>query len=271
MRSLEALGIRRPTTSTAAGLAASGPVPIGVARPRIRYGYSLANMGTTANAEQSPPRARPYRSPRRQDQARRTRRQVITAATEQFRTLGYAGTTMGAVAAAAGVSVPMVELLFGTKAALLKAAIDVAIAGDDEPVSILERPWLGRIGQERTAEGFLAALGEALVNVAERADPLVLVAFEAARSDVRLAPLAAQLKSQRAVTAAWIADELAARAPLPPGVDRARAIDTVWLLMDPVVFERLTVDRRWTPRQYGAWFADSVRRLLAGPSGPGPR
>ena len=34
-----------------------------------------------------------------------------------------------------------VELAFPTKSDLLKAAIDVAIAGDDEPVPVLERPW----------------------------------------------------------------------------------------------------------------------------------
>lgn len=227
-------------------------------------------MSVTANVDDRP-RSRPYRSPTRQAQASRTRRQVIAAATEQFRALGYAGTTMGAVAAAAGVSLPTVELLFGTKAALLKAAIDVAIAGDDEPVPVLERPFVARIRQAETAEGFLATLAEALVAVAERADAVVLVAFEAARSDQRLAPLAAQLKSQRAVTAAWIVDELAVRAPLPPGVDRTRAIDTVWLLMDPAVFERLTIDRGWTPRQYGAWFADSVHRLLVDASGTASR
>jgi hypothetical protein len=34
-----------------------------------------------------------------------------------------------------------VEALFGAKARLLKAAIDVAIAGDDEPVPVLDRSW----------------------------------------------------------------------------------------------------------------------------------
>ena len=41
------------------------------------------------------------------------------------------------------MSVATVELLFGTKVALLKAAIDVAIAGDDEPVAVLDRAWAG--------------------------------------------------------------------------------------------------------------------------------
>jgi AcrR family transcriptional regulator len=211
----------------------------------------------------SPQRSRPYRSPKRQEQARQTRRRILAAATARFRTLGYAGTTISAIAAAAGVCVPTVELAFGTKAALLKAAIDVAIAGDDDPVPVLERPWATRVQQATTAEEFLARVADVLVEAARRADALVLVAFEAARSDERLTPLVAQLKAQRSVTAAWIVDGLTARAPLRASIDRTRAIDTVWLLMDPAVFDRLTNDRGWTAQRYGTWFADTALRLLS--------
>lgn len=223
---------------------------------KIRYGFSIVNMAPEATTK----RARPYRSAKRQEQARRTRRRILAAATEQFRILGYAGTTMHAVAAAAGVSVPAVELAFATKSSLLKEAIDVAIAGDDEPVPVLDRPWAAQLQQTTTADTFLAQVADVVATAAERSDALVLAAFEAARSDERLAPLAAQLKTQRAVTAAWIVDGLVARAPLR--TDRAQAIDTIWLLMDPAVFDRLTADRGWTAQRYGNWFADSARRLL---------
>ncbi len=49
---------------------------------------------------------------------------------------------MRAVAAEAGVSVARLEQQFATKAGLLKAAIDVAIAGDDEEVPVLDRSWV---------------------------------------------------------------------------------------------------------------------------------
>jgi AcrR family transcriptional regulator len=203
---------------------------------------------------------RPYRSAKRQEQARRTRRQILASAAEQFRALGYAGATMSAIAAAAGVSLPTVELAFSTKASLLKEVIDVAIAGDDEPIPVLERPWAARIQTTTTPQQFLAQVADVLVAAAARADSLILAAFEAARSDDRLAPLAAQLKAQRAVTAGWIVDGLAARSPLR--TDRAQAVDTIWLLMEPALFDRLTTDRGWSPQRYGGWFADSALRLL---------
>ena len=79
---------------------------------------------------------------------------------------------------------------------------------------------------------------------------------------VKLDSIADQLKTQRAVTAAWVVDGLSARVPLRAGVDRRGAIDVVWLLMEPAVFDRLITDRGWTPQRFGAWFADSALRLI---------
>jgi AcrR family transcriptional regulator len=207
-------------------------------------------------------RTRPYRSARRQGQARRTRQRILDAAAAEFSSRGYTATTMAAVAAAAGVSVPTVELVFGTKASLLQAAIDAAITGDDEPAPVLQRPAAMTAAAAPTAETFLAAVSAAVVDVAERAAGLVLVAFEAAAGDLRLRPLAGQLRDNRAVMAGWIVDELATRTTLRPGIDRSHAVDVVWLLMDPAVFTRLKIDRGWSQQRFQQWFADSIARML---------
>src|SRR5260221_8725454 len=103
-----------------------------------------------------------YRSSRREEQARRTRARILDAATAAFLERGYAGATMRAIATVAGVSVPTVELVFGTKSRLLKAAIDVAIVGDDEAVSVLDRGWTAAALGASTAEGFLAVAAEVI-------------------------------------------------------------------------------------------------------------
>jgi AcrR family transcriptional regulator len=215
---------------------------------------------TTTRADGSHPR--PYRSARRQGQARRTRQRILDTAIAEFSSRGYAATTVAAIAAAAAVSVPTIEQAFGTKANLLKAAIDVAIAGDDEPVPVLKRPAAMAAAAAPTAETFLAAVSVAVADVAERAAGLVLVALEAAAGDPRLQPLAEQLRGNRAVMAGWIVDGLAARAPLRPGIDRSAAVDVMWLLMDPAVFVRLRIDRGWSRQTFQHWFADSAARLL---------
>ena len=219
-------------------------------------------MGPDTTARADGGRTRPYESARRQGQARRTRQRILDTATAEFSSRGYAATTVAAIAAAAGVSVPTIEQVFRTKANLLKAAIDVAIAGDDEPVPVLQRPAAMTAAAAPTADTFLAAISAGIADVAERAAGLVLVAFEAAAGDPRLQPLAEQLRDNRAALAGWIVDGLAARAPLRPGLDRSRAVDVVWLLMDPAVFTRLTIDRSWSRQQFQQWFADSTARLL---------
>ena len=210
--------------------------------------------------EQAP--ARSYRSSRREEQARRTRRRVIEAATTAFVARGYAGTTMRAVATAAGVSVPTVELLFRTKARLLKAAIDVAIAGDDESVPVLERDWTVAALKAGTPEEFLEVVAGVIGPAQARSAGLVLAVFEGSAADSALAGVAEQMIRQREVTAGWIVDGLTAVAGLRAGLDRQDAGDTVWILMDPALFDRLVRRRGWTIGRYQDWFAHSVRRLL---------
>ena len=205
---------------------------------------------------------RVYRSLRREMQARRTRARIIAAAAQRFLAHGYAGTTMRAVALDAGVALPTVELAFRTKARLLKAVIDVAIAGDNDQVAMLDRQWAKRAESIAGPPDFVAAFARVLAGSAERAAGLAATALEAARADEDIATVAAQLMSQREVMASWLVDGIMHRSALREGTDRAAAIDTVWTLMDPVVFCRLTGDRHWTTAHFERWFTDSVTRLV---------
>jgi AcrR family transcriptional regulator len=205
---------------------------------------------------------RGYRSPRRDRQARQTRDRIIAAAAARFLAHGYAGTTMRSVAQDAGVALATVELTFRTKARLLKAVIDVAIAGDGEPVAMLDRGWASRAEAIAAPADFIAAFAQVLATSAERAAGLAAAALEAARADEDIAAVAAQLMSQRDVMAAWLVDGVLRRSDLRRGTSRAAAVDTVWTLMDPVVFSRLTTDRGWTTAQFEHWFAGSVTSLL---------
>ena len=205
---------------------------------------------------------RVYRSVSRQAQARRTRQRVLHAATAAFLERGYAATTMRVIAATAKVSVPTVEMLFGTKPRLLKAAIDVAIAGDDEPVAVLDRSWAADALAATDAREFLTIVAGVIGPAQVRSAGLVLAVFEGAAADPALAELATQLIAQRAGTAQWCVERLAAMGPLRDGSSRQEAIDTFWLLMDPAVFDRLTRHRGWTVERYERWFADAAGRLL---------
>jgi len=213
---------------------------------------------------------RRYHSPRREEQARGTRARITAAAADRFLAHGYAATTMRAVAADAGVAVPTVELAFGTKARLLKAAIDTAIAGDDEPVPMLAREWTARAQSATEPQAFVALFAAVLTDSAWRGAGLTLAALEAARVDDDIAAIATQLLRQRQTMATWLVDGLMQRSPLRTGVSRAAAIDTVWALMDPALFCRLAGDRHWSPARFRRWFPDATLRLLLPARGQQP-
>ena len=206
--------------------------------------------------------SRGYRSPRRAAQAQHTRRRIVSAATEQFASAGYQATTMRSVAAAAGVSVASIELAFGSKAQLLKTAIDVAIAGDHDPVAVLDRNWATAATATATVQDFLTAVGRTLRPAMTRSAGLVLAAYDAAGTDPALREIAEQLSAQRATTVAWIIDGIRGRASLRVGVTRSHAIDQVWVLIDPAVYQRLTRYRGWSPARYEKWLTDTITVLL---------
>jgi AcrR family transcriptional regulator len=206
--------------------------------------------------------SRRYRSSLRESRARRTRQRVLDAATVVFLDRGYGAATIRAVAAEAKVSIPTVEALFGTKARLLKAAIDVAIVGDDEPVPVLDRAWAADARQAGNVEEFLSVVAGVVTAAQARSAGLVLAVFEGSAKDGELEQVAEQMVAQRAVTASWIVEGVNRVASLREGCGKEEAIDTVWLLMDPSVFDRLTRRRNWTPEHYERWFSRSVARLL---------
>ena len=218
----------------------------------------------------APAVTRAYRSASRTGQARRTRERILAAATAQFLAHGYAGTTIRAVARAAQISVPLVETTFGPKPRLLKAAIDVAIAGDDEPVAMLDREWVRAARGAPSAERFLGIVASVLAPAQSRSAGLVLAALEGSARSAELAELSDQLVEQRATTAGWVVASLGRVAPRPAGLAEAEAVDTLWALMDPALFDRLTRQRGWTVRQYQEWFARVAERLLTTDPTDGP-
>src|SRR5579859_2374413 len=130
-----------------------------------------------------------YTSQVRDEQARRTRRAIVTAAHDLFLAQGYAATTIDAIAEAARVSRRTVFNSAGGKVALLKLALDWAIVGDDEPVVLADRPAIKAILAEPVPQKALNLWVQTVTDTAARTTPLGEVLIAAADID----PAAAQL------------------------------------------------------------------------------
>jgi|SRR5215475_11389959 len=209
------------------------------------------------------PVKKPYTSTLRAAQARTTRRAIVDAAARLFTERGYGATTIDAIAEAAGVSRKTVFTSVGGKTEALKLAIDWAIAGDDEPVPILERPHVkAALQHEPDARRILVRYAHDVRQASARTAPLHQVVQSAAGLDADIRALAEDGRAQRIRGMRAIAQALADRGALKPDLTPSEAADILWLLIDPSVYHRLVIEQKWTPGRYQDWLADALISLL---------
>jgi hypothetical protein len=151
---------------------------------------------------------------------------------------------------------------FGNKPGLAKAVFDTAIAGDDEPATMLQRNALGRVRDEPDPRVKLRLYGEFIADVAPRHVPVQLVIRDAASSDPDAKAVWAQLQAERLHGMTMFARDLHNAGYLRPGITTNQARDVLWLYNSAEVFHLLVLERGWTPKRYGRWIADAITAAL---------
>ena len=205
---------------------------------------------------------RGYRSPLREAGARATRAAIVTAATRLFIELGYAATSVDAIADAAGVSRATVFATFGGKAAILKAAYDVALVGDDEPVPLADRPRSKVVQAEPDAGRLLEGYAEILTEISGRLAPIYEAVRGGASADPEAREVWEKIQTERRIGGANVVRLLTARRALRKDLDREIAGDLVWVLNDPGLYFMLVHRRRWSPVRFRGWLAETLKAQL---------
>ncbi|KOX15686.1 TetR/AcrR family transcriptional regulator [Nocardiopsis sp. NRRL B-16309] len=203
--------------------------------------------------------------------SRATRARVAAAATRLFTAHGYAATSIQAVAGEAGVATQTVYYAFGNKAAVLKEALDQAVAGDAAPVATLDRPWVRAALNAPDAGEQVRLQVEGTRVVMERVAPLAEVVRGAAGSDPELAELWRTNVEHRRQVQAVFAGALADRGALRPGLGVSEAADAALALLSPEVFTLFTVHSGWTAERWCAWARDALLRQLTDVADAQPR
>jgi AcrR family transcriptional regulator len=203
-----------------------------------------------------------YTSEIRDEQARRTRRAIVTAAHDLFLAQGYAATTIDAIAQAAHVSRRTVFSSVGGKATLLKLAYEWAIAGDDEPIPLAGRPAVKAIQAEPDPRKALALWAQMVVEIAARAAPISEVLTAAADADPDTSQLVADADRGRMSGATAFIRYLASLDGLAPGITQQHAADLCWALMDAHLYRRLVAQRGWTTSDITNWLSSSLAATL---------
>jgi AcrR family transcriptional regulator len=202
---------------------------------------------------------RPYRSPRREQQAEQTRLLVLDAAERLFKERGYVGTSIAAVAVEAGVSPETVYGHFGSKRVLLGELFRRAVRGAD-PAPVPEQEVPRRLAAMTDQGEQLRLFAADITPRLERGAPLVAVLAAAAQSDPELAELLTTLHADRLKNLRVLVDALAANGALRlPAND---ALDTVWALTSPELQQLLVRERGWTRQRYEEWLVASLADLL---------
>ncbi len=205
---------------------------------------------------------RRYDSTSRQEQARRNRRAVLAAAQRQFLAQGYASTTLAAVADEAGVSVETVYKAFANKAGLLKSVFDVAVAGDDEPVPVVERDWVQRIQEEPDPARKLRMFGIHVADAGDRSTAVQLLARDAAATDPAASSVWEKMVAEKLAGMGMFAAHLAEDGHLRPEVDADEARDVLAAYLSPELYQLLVGRQGWSTERYGRWVGDALVAAL---------
>ena len=207
---------------------------------------------------------RSYHAPRRAAAAAHTREAILRAAKDQFEAHGWAATTIAAVAAGAAVSPKTVQALFGTKAALLAAAVDYAIAGDLAEVPVIARESARWVESAPDAATMLDRHAGHVVAINTRSAGLARVVEGTAGSSPLVTGLWQQMTANRRFGARWAATTLLTKPGTRPGLTPDQAERDFVIAIDWATYRTLTGELGLTPGQVRDWIHGYYQRMFLG-------
>lgn len=198
---------------------------------------------------------------RRAARVAQTELRILDAARDLFLERGYLATTLADVAERAEVAARTVYVRFGTKAAVFKRVVDVALVGDTAPVDLAHRPGAMQSMSAATMDERIRAFVGVSAGVIERTGELFVVAVEAEAAEPALARAARagrEVTRQQAM-AFW--RQARADGLIGAGVDATWLGETTEVLIAADTWVHISKTKGWSPRRYKRWLDTTLRRL----------
>jgi AcrR family transcriptional regulator len=197
---------------------------------------------------------RVYRSPQREAQAQVTRGRLLAAARRLFADRGWVGTTLKAVAEESGLAEPTVYAVFGSKAGLAKALLEV-VDGEANVPELFRDLAAAQAPREQ-----LAAVARFEKRLYDGAGDIVRMLHDGARTSPELAAAYAEgdargEEGRRRVFENW--DPAVFR----PDVDIQKALDVSAVVFSFETWE-LLASRGWPTARIADWCVDVLAREL---------
>lgn len=160
---------------------------------------------------------------------------------------------MREIAEAAGVSQKTIEAAFGTKASLLKAAVDYAIRGDVEAEPIARRESVQKMERAPDAAEMLRLHARHLRVINARSARIAAVVEQAVAADAAVQALWRQMNDNRVYGVHWATETLLSKPGRRPRLTRDHAEAIFWVALDWGTYRTLTEQADLNDVAYERW------------------
>lgn len=203
---------------------------------------------------------RKYSSAVRDEQAARTRTRILEAASELFLERGYARTTIKDIAVRADVARDTVHAIFGNKARVLTALIDLRLVPDDAVANVTQRQDAQAIRNEMDQRKQIELFAKFIAGISTELRPVFEILRTASAVEPEMANVFEEMNRFRLDNMQTYAKWIAARGPLR--VTTRRAGEIIWALASLDVARMLCDEIGWTQSQHARWLTDTLIRTL---------
>lgn len=202
---------------------------------------------------------RRYRQGRRARTTAATRQAIRDAAIDAFLSRGYTASTMRHIATAAGVGERTLYDAFPTKEQLFRHVADVAIGGDEQSLTVAQRPEFHDALRQQDPAAAVRMFAHYSAATLERAGPIIMVAVGSSGADPTMRAFADQgAQATRRVAATFIAH----LATIHPVTDPDTATATVLAVASPHVHQILRTHAGLDSDAYRDWLAATLTATL---------
>lgn len=195
---------------------------------------------------------------RHQARTKLARAAVVDAAHALFVERGYAATTIEAISQRSQVPPATVYRLFSAKIGILRALLDLSVAGTEDAVTLAEQPASKALLAEPDPVRKLAGFAAICRDVNDRSQSLYQILVSAAASDPEATSLLAERTRRRGEGQDLIARSLARAGALRQGLSERDTTDIIHALMSPEIYQLLVTNRGWKPKRYEQWLTQTL-------------
>jgi AcrR family transcriptional regulator len=201
---------------------------------------------------------------RKQVAAEETQRTIVEAASRLFVSQGYHATSVGRIAAEAGVVVQTIYNSVGSKRDILSRVLDFAAAGDRAPVPV---PQFMREQAEHEPDPrrVIAQLVEFWRGALPRTAPVFRILREVAAADPEIGELERARAAQRLSNYGHAARLLAGRNALRHGMTIDEAAAAIFAIGHPETYRALVLDGTWDDAEWATWVQKTLEQALLEP------